>query len=85
MSSESQLSDSLRDFIREYGTMAGLKSNNEKSETSSTMKDIFQMYQIKDWQSEPHYQHQNPIEQWIQDVEHMYPLCHWFVECSIQL
>ena len=51
--------------------MAGLKSNNAKSETSSTMKDIFQMYLIQDHQSEPHYQHQNLIEQQIQDIKHM--------------
>ena len=62
MSSESSLLDTLRDFIHEYGAMEGLKSNNAKSETSFTMKDIFCMYTIKDQQLEPHYQHQNPIE-----------------------
>ena len=37
-------------------------SDNAKSETSFAMKDIFCMNLIKDHQSEPHYQHQNPIE-----------------------
>ena len=71
MSSESQLPDTLRDFIHEYGAMTGLKYDNAKSKTSSSMKDILQMYQIRDRQSEPHYQHQNPIEWQIQDVKHM--------------
>ena len=53
MSSESSLPDMLRDFIHEYGTMEGLKSDNAKSETSFAMKDIFCMYTIKDQQSEP--------------------------------
>ena len=48
MSSESSLSDMLRDFICEYGVMEGLKSDNAKSETFLAMKDIFRMYTIKD-------------------------------------
>ena len=48
MSSESSLPDTLRDFICEYGAMEGLKSDNTKSKTSFTMKDIFHMYTIKD-------------------------------------
>ena len=48
MSSESSLPDILHNFIRDYGAMEGLKSNNAKSETSFTMKDIFWMYIIKD-------------------------------------
>ena len=71
LASESDLPDTLRDFIREYGAMEGLKSDNAKSETSFTMKDIFCMYMIKDRQSEPHYQHQNPIERRIQDLKCM--------------
>ena len=69
MASESSLPDTLREFIREYGAMAGLKSDNAKLETSFAMKDIFRMYLIKDKQSEPHYQHQNPIKRCIQDVK----------------
>ena len=71
LASESDLPDTLRDFIREYGAMEGLKSDNAKSETSFSMKDIFCMYMIKDCQSEPHYQHQNPIERRIQDLKRM--------------
>ena len=71
MASESSLPDTLREFIREYGALARLKSDNAKSDTSFAMKDIFRMYLIKDKQSEPHYQHQNPIERCIQDVKRM--------------
>ena len=69
LASESNLPDTLRDFICEYGAMEGLKSDNAKSETSFAMKDIFRMYMIKDRQSKPHYQHQNPIERHIQDLK----------------
>ena len=71
MASEHELPNTLYDFIREYWAMEGLKSDNAKSETSSSMEDIFRMYQIKDRQSEPHYQHQNPIERRIQDLKRM--------------
>ena len=69
MSSETELPTTLKDFIRDYGTMEGLKSHNAKLETSFKMKDLFHMYLIKDKQSEPHYQHQNPIECRIQDLK----------------
>ena len=67
--SQSSLPDTLHEFIWEYGTMAGLKSDNAKSKTSFTMKDIFRMYLIKDKQSELHYQHQNPIKRHIKDLK----------------
>ena len=41
MASESSLPDTLCEFIHEYGAMEGVKSDNAKSETSFTMKDIF--------------------------------------------
>ena len=48
MTSERDLPSTLQDFIRDYGAMEGLKSDNAKSETSFTMKDLFWMYLIKD-------------------------------------
>ena len=53
-------------------------SDNAKSKTSFTMKDIFHMYLIKDHQFEPHYQHQNPIEHWIQDIK---CIMHGIMDC----
>ena len=58
MASESDLPSTLQDFIRDYGAMEGLKSNNANLETSFAMKELFWMYLIQDRQLEPHYQHQ---------------------------
>mmetsp|Transcript_20329 Transcript_20329/g.42624 ORF Transcript_20329/g.42624 Transcript_20329/m.42624 type:complete len:1867 (-) Transcript_20329:137-5737(-) len=69
MASESELPDTLLEFIRDHGAMQGIRSDNAKSETSRAMKDIFRMYLIGDRQSEPHYQHQNPAERRIQDLK----------------
>ena len=71
MSSETDLPTTLKDFIRDYGAMEGLKSDNAKLETYFKMKDLFCMYLIKDKQSELHYQHQNPIEYRIQELKWM--------------
>ena len=71
MSSETELPITLKDFIRDCGSMEGLKSDNAKSETSFKMKDLFRMYIIRDKQSKPHYQHQNPIKRRIQDLKRM--------------
>ena len=71
MSSETEIPTTLKDFICDYGAMEGLKSDNPKSETSFKMKDLFHMYLIKDKQSEPHCQHQNPIKRHIQDLKQM--------------
>ena len=53
MSWEAEFPTTLEEFIRDYGAMEGLKSDNAKSETSFKMKDLFRMYIIKDKQSEP--------------------------------
>ena len=71
MSSEKDLPFTLEEFIRDHGAMQGLKSDNAKSETSHAMHDILQLYCIKDKQSEPHYENQNPIERCIQDIKRM--------------
>ena len=51
--------------------MKGLMSDNAKSKVSRAVKNIQHLYMIKDRQSEPHYQHQNPIGRRIQDVKRM--------------
>ena len=71
MSSEKDLPFTLEEFIRDHGAMQGLKSNNAKSETSRAMHDILRLYCIKDKQSKPHYENQNPIERCIQDIKCM--------------
>ena len=69
MSTESQVASTLEDFIRDHGAMYGLISDNAKSETSNAIQNIFRLYAIKDRQSEPHYEHQNPVERGIQDLK----------------
>ena len=63
MTTESQMPDTLRDVIREYGAPIALFSDNARSETSKAVKDILRMYNIKDMQCEPHHPNQNPAEQ----------------------
>ena len=71
LSSEASMPETLEVFIHDHGAMKGLMSDNAKSEVSCVVKNIQHLYMIKDCQSEPHYQHQNPIECRIQDVMHM--------------
>ena len=71
LSSKASMPETLEDFIHDHGAMKGLMSDNAKSEVSRAVKNIQHLYMIKDRQSEPHYQHQNPIEHRIQDVKRM--------------
>jgi hypothetical protein len=69
MSAKSEFPSTLVDFICSYGAMQGLVSDCSKEQTSIKVDDILRLYCIKDQQSEPHYQHQNPAERKIQDVK----------------
>ena len=71
MSAESDMPETMEEFIRDHGAMEGLMSDNAKVEVSQAAKNIHRLYCIKDRQSEPHYQHQNPIERRIQDVKRL--------------
>ena len=67
--SESQMGETLQDFIRKWGAPHFLLSDNTKSELSNTVLDILCKYNIKDIQTEPHHPNQNPMEHWIQEVK----------------
>ena len=69
MRSETQMPDTLKDFIRQWGAPSGLMSDSAKVETSKQIKEILRMYAIKDQQSEPYHQHQNYAERRIQEVK----------------
>src|SRR5688500_15736385 len=69
MKSKNQFSETLQDFIRQWGAPSGLMSDSAKDETSKAVKDILRMYNIKDMQSETNHQHQNYAEQKIQQVK----------------
>ena len=62
MKTERQMPGALMDFIRKWGAGTGLFSDNAKSETSNAVRDILRMYNMRDLQSEPHQQNQNPAE-----------------------
>ena len=62
MKSETQMPETLQDFIREWGAMQGLKSDNAKAQLSAKVLDILRMYNIKDMQSEAYQQNQNYAE-----------------------
>jgi hypothetical protein len=69
MSSETQMSGALEDFIRHHGAPNGLFSDNAKAQTGKAVQEILRMYAIKDFQCEPHHQHQNFAERRIQEVK----------------
>ena len=69
MKTESQMPGALMDFIRKWGAGTGLFSDNAKSETSRAVRDILRTYNMRDLQSEPHQQNQNPAERRIQEVK----------------
>jgi hypothetical protein len=60
--------DTLEENIHKWGAMNALLSNHAQVEIGNEVQDILHAYKIIDWQSEPHYQHQNPAEQWYQTV-----------------
>ena len=62
MRTDSQFVDTLMDVIRKRGAMDQLVSDRAQVEISTKVKDILRHLCIDDWQSEPHYQHQNFAE-----------------------
>ena len=69
MKAENQFSETLRDFIRQWGTSSRLLSDYAKSKNSKAVKGILRQYGIKDMQSKPNHQHQNYVERCIQEVK----------------
>ena len=87
MKTESEMSSTLEDFIRQWGAPSALMSDNAKSETSHAVVDILRMYNIKDMQTEPMHPNQNAAERRIQDIKSTSnaimdrtnaPSCLWF-------
>src|SRR5687767_3814857 len=69
MKTENQMSETLQDFIRQWGAPSGLLLDGAKAETSKVVKDILCLYGIKGMQSEANHQHQNYAERRIQEVK----------------
>ena len=66
MNRENQFVQTLFDVIRHRGAMDTLISDSARVEISQKVKDVLRHFCIKDWQSEPHHQHQNFAERRIQ-------------------
>ena len=62
MKSDNEFVDTLLDEIRFRGAMDVLITDSARVETSARVKDVLRSLVIQDWQSEPHYQHQNFAE-----------------------
>ena len=70
MRTDSQFVSRLLDVIRTRGAMDQLISDRAQVEISNKVLDILRHLCIDDWQSEPHYQHQNFAERRYREVKH---------------
>jgi hypothetical protein len=68
---ESDMSKTLEDLIRNHGAPNSLFSDNAKAQCGKRVLDILRLYGIKDFQSEPHHQHQNFAERKIGDTKRL--------------
>jgi hypothetical protein len=71
MKTDKQFINVLQDNICRRGALSKLISDRAQVEISNKVQDILRNYIIKDWQSEPHQQHQNATECCYQDVKHL--------------
>jgi hypothetical protein len=69
MRHENNIAGTLEDLIRHYGAPNALFSDTAKSQISHAVQEFLHMYAIKDFQCEPHHQHQNYAERCIQEVK----------------
>ena len=67
--SEKQFVNTLEDIIQKRGAMDLLISDSAKVEISIRVQDVLRAYFIKDWQSEPNFQHQNFVERGYRDIK----------------
>jgi hypothetical protein len=71
MRHESEMATTLEDLIRRHGAPNGLFSDNAKTQIGKRVLDILRLYAIKDFQCEPHQQHQNFAERKIGDTKRL--------------
>ena len=69
MQLESQMPETLQDFIRDVGAPNLLISDNSKVQIGAKTRSLLRYFEIKDHQSEPHYQNQNYAERRIQEIK----------------
>jgi hypothetical protein len=72
--SKGEFPQTYRDFIREEGAPSTLRRDNAKEEDSEEVKGIQRNLLVQDQFSEPHHQHQNPVEggaiKWLKAASH---------------
>ena len=71
MRSESDMPSTLEDLVRVHGAPNSLFSDNAKIQIGKRVLDILRLYAIKDFQCEPHHQHQNFAERKIGDTKRL--------------
>ncbi|EEC44015.1 predicted protein [Phaeodactylum tricornutum CCAP 1055/1] len=69
MKTDKEFVNALEDNIRHRGAMDKLLSDRAQVEISKKVADITRAYNIDQWQSEPHHQHQNFAERRIATIE----------------
>ena len=69
LKNDNQFRKALMEEIRTRGAMDKLVSDGAKEETSEKVLEVLRYLCIDSWQSEPHYQHQNPAERSYQDAK----------------
>ena len=63
----SDMVGTFEDLIRKRGAPNKLRSDNSKEQTCKAVDEVLRMYEIGDFNSEPHQQHQNFAERRIQE------------------
>ena len=76
---DAQFVNCLEDVIRKRGAMDKLLSDAARAEISNRVLEVLRAYAIQDWQSEPHFHHQNFAERKYRDVK---TLINWVLNCS---
>ena len=71
MKTGDEMASTFENFIRQHGAPNALFSDNAKAQIGRAVHEILRMYAIKDFQCEPHHQHQNSAERRIQEVKKM--------------
>jgi hypothetical protein len=83
MHSSNAFVNTLEDEIRQCGTMDKLISDHASVEISNHIQDILRSLVNEDWQSKPHYQHQNYAEhQWQELKQEGGSPRHGLVQCT---
>ena len=59
----------LKEYIQQQGAPACIRTDSASVEISAEVLEIYRDYSIRDGQSEPYYQNQNPCEKEIQDCK----------------